>query len=53
MNSDHRELYVIALAMFCFLVICVTAMVLFFRQLRKERNDKLKRQEQERARRPL
>lgn len=47
MNSGYKELYVIALAMFCFLVICVTAMVLFFRQLRKERDDKRKRQERD------
>ncbi len=48
MNSGYRELFVIAAAMFVFLLICVTAMVLFFRQLRKERADKRKRQEQER-----
>ncbi len=48
MNSGYKELYVIAVAMFVFLLICVTAMVLFFRQLRKEREDKRKRQEHER-----
>ncbi len=48
MNAGRTELLVIAAAMFIFLLICVTAMVLFFRQLRKERADKRKRQERER-----
>jgi hypothetical protein len=42
MEADRRELFVIAGAMFVFLVICVTAMVLFFRQLRRERDTRRK-----------
>jgi hypothetical protein len=48
MEADRRELFVIVAAMLSFLVICVTAVVLFFRQLRKERGTRHKAQEQRR-----
>ena len=45
-DADKREVLVIAVAMTIFLVICVTAVVLFFRQWRKERGGR-KAQEQD------
>ena len=48
MESAKRELLVIAVAMMCFLIICVTAVVLFLRQWRKERAAARKAQERER-----
>jgi integral membrane sensor domain MASE1 len=47
MESDRRELFVIVVAMLSFLVICVTAVVLFFRQLRRERGARHKQQERD------
>lgn len=40
MNSEKRELILIAVAMLWFLLIIVVALWLFFRQWRKERGDK-------------
>ena len=37
MQADNRELWVIAVAMIFFLIICVTAVALFVRQWRRER----------------
>jgi uncharacterized membrane protein YhaH (DUF805 family) len=39
-DADRRELWVIAVAMIFFLVICVTAVALFVRQWRRERGRK-------------
>jgi hypothetical protein len=36
-DADKREVFVIAVAMTIFLVICVTAVALFIRQWRRER----------------
>ena len=47
-DSDKREVLVIAVAMLIFLVICVTAVVLFFRQWRRERGGAHKPQDEER-----
>ena len=48
MDSKNRELLVIAVAMVFFLIICVTAVALFFRQWRKERDAARKAREHER-----
>ncbi|HEX8178362.1 MAG TPA: hypothetical protein VF525_02355 [Pyrinomonadaceae bacterium] len=48
MHSEQRELLVIVAAMLVFLVICIAAMVLFFRQLRRERGPRRKPKDQAR-----
>ena len=48
-DSANRELLVIAVAMLIFLAICVAAVVVFFRQWRKERGGgRAKSQDQDR-----
>ncbi len=48
MEAPNKELFVIVAGLLCFLLICVTAVVLFFRQWRKERDRTRKTQDHDR-----